>query len=505
MRYFTLFILCILVFSISSCRKDFNTIPSYGSLEFSKDTVFLDTVFTNIGSSTYNLKVYNRGKNAITIPSIELENGNSSNYRISVDGIPGRSFQNIDILANDSIYVFIETTIDYNSVTNPLYTDKIVFDTGNNQQDVDLVTLVQDATFIYPGKDPITMKIDSLILDGNPTSIKGRFLTDSELTFTKTKPYVIYGYAAIPANKTAVIEAGAKLHFHSNSGLIVDKKASLKVNGTLNEQVVFEGDRLEHRFSEVPGQWGTIWMRAGSTNNEIKYATIKNGIVGILVDSIGATTTPTLRIENSQIYNNSNYGILGRQTSITGSNLVIGNTGQSALACTIGGTYNFTHSTFANYWSNGLRKLPTVLVNNFYSYTDENNQEIVVTSDLLAANFTNCIITGNNNVDFVLDKVDGSVFNYNISHSMIQFNDINNAFANNIVLDFSDTNHYQNIILNGTYHFKDPFTNQFIIGQNNTGINKAFKSSALLFPLDLLGIDRTTSPDIGAYQHTTFE
>ena len=49
----------------SSCRKDFEFSPSTGSLQFSKDTVYLDTVFTNIGSSTYNLKVYNRSDNDI--------------------------------------------------------------------------------------------------------------------------------------------------------------------------------------------------------------------------------------------------------------------------------------------------------------------------------------------------------------------------------------------------------------------------------------------------------
>ena len=279
----------------------------------------------------------------------------------------GNAFQNVDILSKDSIYIFIETTIDFNSVSNPLYTDRILFDTGTNEQHVDLVTLVQDATFIFPGKDPISMQIDSLTLDGQPTAIKGRFLEDTELTFTNTKPYVIYGYAAIPENKTATIEAGTKIFFHNNSGLIVDRKASLKVNGTLNNEVVFEGDRLEHRFDSTPGQWGTIWMRAGSTNNDINYARIQNSVVGILVDSIGSATTPTLHIKNSQIYNSANYGILGRETHIKGENLVIGNTGQSSLACTIGGTYNFTHSTFANYWNKGARQLPAVIVNNYLS------------------------------------------------------------------------------------------------------------------------------------------
>ena len=76
MKYLFTFLVCALLISVSSCnRKDFNTVPSSGKLQFSKDTVYLDTVFTNIGSATYNLKVYNRGSNAITIPSIKLENG----------------------------------------------------------------------------------------------------------------------------------------------------------------------------------------------------------------------------------------------------------------------------------------------------------------------------------------------------------------------------------------------------------------------------------------------
>lgn len=502
MRYFITFIICIVLISISSCRKDFSTIPNFGKLEFSKDTVFLDTIFTNIGSATYNLKVYNRGDKAITIPKIALENGTNSKYRLNVDGIPGKEFNDIDILAKDSIYVFVETTIDANSVTNPLYTDRILFDTGINQQDVDLVTLVQDANFIFPGRDPINMKIDSLTLDGQPTTIKGRFLTDAELNFTNTKPTVIYGYAAVAANKTLTIDAGARIHFHSNSGLIIDNKATLKVNGTLSEKVVFEGDRLENSFSRIPGQWGTIWMRAGSKENEIKHAQIKNGIIGILIDSIGSNSAPTLKLENTEIYNNSNFGILARETNIEAHNVVIGSAGQASLAATVGGTYNFTHSTFANFWNNGIRQLPAVLVNNFFVYQNENGQEITETRDLHAANFTNCIFDGNNNIEFVLDKVDGSLFNFNVRNSMISFNDTGNNFNGVLELDFDNNPNYQNIILNGFSNFRETNREDFIIGEDSDAINKA---TSTLFNLDILGVDRSSTPDIGAYQHISFD
>ncbi|MEN8818703.1 MAG: hypothetical protein ABF319_04255, partial [Polaribacter sp.] len=205
MRYLLLFIVSFSLIAISSCRKDFSTTPSFGKLEFSKDTVFLDTIFTNIGSATYNLKVYNRSNKDISIPSIQLENGMMSNYRLNVDGIAGKEFNEISILANDSMYVFVETTIDFSTISDPLYTDRILFDNGMNQQDVDLVTLVQDANFIFPGRDPLTLEIDKLTIDGEPTSIQGRFLEDSELVFSNTKPTVIYGYAAVPPGKTLTV------------------------------------------------------------------------------------------------------------------------------------------------------------------------------------------------------------------------------------------------------------------------------------------------------------
>ncbi len=72
MKYlYGLAILCGIILW-SSCRNDFETVPSTGNLEFSRDTVFLDTIFTNIGPSTYNLKVYNRSDEDINIPTLRL-------------------------------------------------------------------------------------------------------------------------------------------------------------------------------------------------------------------------------------------------------------------------------------------------------------------------------------------------------------------------------------------------------------------------------------------------
>ena len=71
----------------SSCRQDFEFKPTTGTLSFSKDTVYLDTVFSNIGSSTYTLKVYNNSDDDILIPSLKLSKVQTSNYRMNVDGM----------------------------------------------------------------------------------------------------------------------------------------------------------------------------------------------------------------------------------------------------------------------------------------------------------------------------------------------------------------------------------------------------------------------------------
>src|SRR5690606_1934355 len=237
MRYLYSIGLLAFIIIVSSCRNDFEYLPSKGNLEFSKDTVYLDTVFSNIGSSTYTLKVYNRSNENITIPTVRLGQGDNSNYRLNVNGRAGKTFNNVEILAKDSIFVFIETTVDINSFPGNLqflYTDAIEFDAGSNLQKVELVTLVQDAVFLYPQRFE-DGTIETLLLgvdeDDNEIRIEGFFLDDDHLTFTNEKPYVIYGYAAVPSNKTLTVEAGARVHFHENSGILVANQATLKANG----------------------------------------------------------------------------------------------------------------------------------------------------------------------------------------------------------------------------------------------------------------------------------
>jgi len=495
MRQLTFLFFIGILISVSSCRTDFETVASTGDLAFSRDTIYLDTVFTNIGSSTYTLKVYNKSKNDITIPSIKLGKGLNSKYRMTVDGMQGNQgkvFENVNLLAKDSMYIFVETTANIADAnpTDFLYTDQILFDGGTNLQKVELVTLIQDAVFLYPIGDE---EIYGFFLDANDP------VNGNEFVFTNQKPYVIYGYAAVPSGKTVTFNAGTRVHFHSNSGLIVAANASINVNGAisttdkLENEVIFEGDRLEPDFSDVPGQWGTIWLTDGSTNHKINHLTIKNASIGLLIQNNNGTT---VSIKNTQIYDSTNYGILAQTAKINGENLVINNAGLASLKCEYGGDYKFTHCTFNNNWPSSSQF--SVSVNNYYAGA------VPEVKNLTAATFNNCIIYGSYSNEMILNKKPGATFEYQFNNCLIKFDNTSSQYTNNPeYYQFDkDPTHYNAIIQN-----KDP--KFFKIAENKLNIDEtsaAFaKGNALyLIPLDILGNTRTLPPDLGAYQNKTF-
>jgi hypothetical protein len=502
MRHITFLLFIFLLITLGSCRSDFETVASTGELAFSRDTIYLDTVFTNIGSSTYQLKVYNRSKNDITIPTIHLAKGLSSKYRMTVDGMQGNAgkiFSDVTLLARDSLFIFIETTASITDAnpTDFLYTDQIEFDGGSNLQTVELVTLIQDAVFLYPKKfaDGTT---ETLPIDNQ--AIYGFYLDENdpvngnELRFTNEKPYVIYGYAAVPSNKTATFDPGSRVYFHANSGLLVSNQASLQINGlpsTTNQQeneIIFEGDRLEPLYNTVPGQWGTVWLSNGSTNNSINHLTIKNATIGLLIQNNDGTTTS---IKNSQIYDSASYGILAQTAKINGENIAINTAGLATISCSYGGNYLFNHCTFNNNW-NATTQVAVALDNYIVGAIPESK-------DLERATFNNCIIYGNYINELSLNKKATAAFNYQFNNCLIK----QETTSTNPDYQFTtDPIHYNAIILNSSPKFFNINSNKLFIDASSAAFAKG--NPDYLIPIDILGKTRTLPPDLGAYQNQVF-
>ena len=513
MRQFILILGLIATFCFTSCRNELDFESSIGDLSFSKETVYLDTVFTNIGSSTYTLKVYNNSNKNISIPRVRLGKGQASNYQLMVDGVAGKEFENVELLAKDSMFVFISVNSDVADAnpTDFLYTDRIEFGGVTDFQKVELVTLIQDAVFIYPERsgspnnyiyEEIQLGLDE---NGDPIKITGTNLSHTDVTngdelhWTNTKPYVIYGYAKIPENETLIVDSGARVHFHANSGLIVADDASLEVNGGLSttefleNEVIFEGDRLEPTYAEAAGQWGTVWFLPGSNGNNITNLTIKNATVGMLVSNNDGTPTPTIDMTNVQIYNCANVGILARTGNMIGKNVVVNNCGQASLACTFGGNYDFTHCTFANYWSSPSQ---TCLVMDDYDGTSN--------FTLTQANFRNCIFYGSSNISIVLESNNKPNFSYKFDNCLIKFVDFNNQFGSNTLYQFSTNPKYSGCIIatnsgSNTPDFKNVNKNNFKILSTSSVIGNANLSFSTFN--DILGKSRATSSDMGAYEY----
>ncbi len=519
MRQYIGLLLVVFIASLTSCRNDFDFEPSNGGLEFSKDTVYLDTVFTNIGSSTYTLKVYNKSDKNISIPSIRLNKGLNSKYRLMVDGMPGKEFSNIEMLAKDSMFVFIEVTSDVASAnpTDFLYTDFIEFGIGANLQKVELVTLIQDAYFIYPQRTPngnggFNYEEINLGDDENPIPIRASILNENdpingnELIWNNSKPYVIYGYAVVPPSKTLTVQAGARIHFHADSGIIVANNASLAVNGepsdteALEKEVIFEGDRLEPDFSEVPGQWGTIWLTNGSHSNVLTNLTIKNAVIGLYVNGNDGTNSVNTTLNNVQIYNCSNIGLYATTGFVDGKNVVINNCGQASFQGSFGGSYEFTHCTFANYWP-APNQTCVALSNDKINNTP---------TPLTKANFNNCIFYGSSNLG-ISHKNEGGTFNFKYTNCLIKFIDTNNQFANDTLYNFSNASLFENCIRasNSTQNkpdFKNPSKNQLIIGSESAAKGTANPSFSM-GTFDILNKPRNTVSgyDMGAYNFIIFD
>ena len=469
-------LLAFMVTAFFSCRDDgFDADPGL-SLAFSADSVLFDTVFTTVGSSTRSFRVYNNHHRRINISSIALGSGAESYFRINVDGASGTVVRDIEIEANDSIFVFVEVTVDPVNQNLPLIiSDSVVFNINQNIQDVKLVAWGQDARFISPNHT-------------DPNGISYHLIEENTV-WTSELPYVIYGLAVVAPDRTLRVEEGARIHFHNNASLIFLQGSSLKVDGSLEFPVTFQGDRLEPFYKEQPGQWGRIWLTATSKDHDINHAIIKNGTVGLHVDTIGSLSEPTLRIRNTIIRNMSIAGILAQGSHIEAENMVVANCGEHAMILALGGRYDFRHTTIANYYNISLRQTPSVLLNNYYVDVNENVQH----REFEQLFFGNSIIYGSLQEELMFDFVPGSSPPYVFDHCLLRTT--------------KDTFNpqYINVVRNQNPRFHNIPGLDFRLNENSPAIGAANPDIAVQIPYDILGHDRSQRHDIGAYQYYEIE
>ncbi len=361
-RYCILILFLLTLFS--ACRKEnaISTDPSH-RLSFSVDTVMFDTVFTTLGSSTHQLKVYNPYKEDLSISEIRLMGGEQSRFKLNLDSEAGTVFQDKIVPASDSLFAFLKVTIDPSDVNTPfIVEDSIMFITNGNTQMVKLVAYGQNAHYIVADR----------VITGYP---KFKIIADSLETvhWTNELPYVIYGYALINSYGTLHIHEGTHIYVHDGGGIWSWSDGQLIIEGTAENPVVIQGDRLEPFFKNQPGQWDRIWLMDARPDADhlIDHAVIRNGFIGIQAESFIHATQAALRINNTIIENLTGMGIYAVLYAIEANNVVIDNCGQYAIAVTQGGDYLLRHCTLGNYWWQSPRTTSSLFISNYVDQDGE--------------------------------------------------------------------------------------------------------------------------------------
>jgi hypothetical protein len=385
MKHLHFWLIGLLALAATACNDELDFITDGNfQLEFSTDTLRFDTVFTQLGSATRSVKVFNRNNRPVRIGKVSIAGNPAGRFRMNVDGIPGNEVENVEIWANDSIYIFVETTIDPNqpvSVSPFVIEDRIVFETGERKQEVVLEAWGQNANY-FPSR--FNKGVPVLLSCSNGT-----------LRWDDPKPYVIYGVILIDSCALE-IAAGTRIHVHGgiarndlfgvfNDGMLYTlERGSLRVMGTQEQPVIIQGDRLEEGFQSAPGQWQGIILGKGSKGNRMEWTTVRNSNFGVYVDSLAELTAL-----NSQFYNTSSSGIIGFRSNISLTNCLVYNNQATSVQLIQGGNYDFTYCTVASYGVDAS----ALSVSNFFCYDDFLNCQILREAPLRAS-FTNCIFFG---------------------------------------------------------------------------------------------------------------
>lgn len=452
--FLSIIIIIALYFSTTGCSK--KNFYSKNNLTFSVDTLVFDTVFTTIGSTTKSFKIYNPESKTVQIDEVELMGGENSPFRMNLDGLIGHNFSNIRIEGKDSLFVFVEVTLDINSQILPMIVeDSIRFRTNGVDQYVKLAVWGQDMYFHY--KDL------------------------NEGLWPNDKPHVIYGYAAIDSAKSLTIQAGTQVHLHKNSLLYV-YKSTLNIQGTLGNEVVFQGDRLELDYQDVTGQYYGIYFHQAKPST-IDYAILKNGTSGIHLYSEDPTNSGyTLTMSNTIIQNQARYGVfIYSGAKVKAENCIISKNGTHALLVLEGGDFNFNHCDLLGY---GSSQNPAVGISNFFT-----NYETATTNvgSINEGILYNCVLTGNLATELAIDTIQMSGVNLNF--------DFKNCLIKSETVQTDAF--YQNIFWNQNPLFTDVSLNDF-----SFSLNSILNGNGIASPVvtDILGNLRNNPPDIGAIE-----
>lgn len=363
-----IFILFLGISSLAGCiSDDFTTSPG-ARLRFSTDTVSFDTVFTDVGTPTARLKVFNPEKKSVNISSIRFRNPDS-NFSMNVDGVSGYDFSNVEIRGGDSIFIFIECYIPETNAARPfLISDDLLFTLNGNEQSVRVEAYGQNVVRLRNA------------------------VVERDLTLTAEKPYVVFDSLTVKPGATLRIDPGAMILFHDKASLVVEGK--LEAVGEPGKMINLRGDRLDNVLPDVgydilAGQWKGIRFDAKSFDNRMEYVEMQSTSCGVVVDSTSNLSRQKLTLVNSWLHNSEGSVLTSKHAKVDAYGCVFSEAADAVVSLT-GGEHLFSQCTLANYYLFSIISNPILSLYHLLPGDLEENP----LNPLMTASFNNCIIYG---------------------------------------------------------------------------------------------------------------
>lgn len=463
MKTFSLILISCLML-LFSCRKDSFISSADARVTITADTLKYDTVFVTSGSVYQYFKIINENNRKLKLSSVKLMGGIASPYKINIDGIPGPELTNVELEANDSIYIYVQVTINPGAGNLPfIVRDSIQVSYNGNSRLVQLEAWGQNGHF-YRNK---------------------RIAVDE--TWNNDLPYIILGSLRIDPGKILTINKGCRIYVHADAPIIVD--GSLQINGLKDtaDRVYFRGDRLDDPYRDFPASWPGIFFTSTSQDNVFSYAVIKNSYQSIALQDPSPNANPKITLNECVIDNSYDAGILALNSSVRARNCQISNCGKN-LYLVKGGDYQFTHCTVATYGNSFIQhKDPVLVLTNFVTINN------IPVSARLDALFRNCILWGEGgliNDEVIVLKNGNTLFNVNFDYNLWKLqtapaNITSNGIINNRDPLFDSINSSRNY-----YDFRLKATSPAI----NVGTNASVS-------IDLDGKPRPVGlPDLGCFE-----
>lgn len=357
---------------MSSCIEDSFTTSASDQPTFSTDTVRMGELFTLDPSPTQRFIVYNRHSKGLSISRIAFSDDSRNCFRLNVDGMSGSEFNNIEIRAKDSIFIFVEATIPENGANNP----------------VDILAHIEFLTNGVSSKMPVKVTAQDAV------RLRGDVRYSADTSLNPDKPIHVFDSLVVEDGATLTLPAGTGLYFHDDARIVVH--GTLHVDGSPEKPVNMTGHRTGFVAADIPyeimsGQWKGIEFTQTSRANRIAHASIRNTTTGLTITEASSNEDgiPALTLINSQVRNSQGYIIDAIHSDIFAAGCELADASEGILHL-VGGNHTFNHCTIANYYLFTALGGPAVQFSHINGDTDDESGLPYLTAD-----FSNTIIYGN--------------------------------------------------------------------------------------------------------------